>query len=215
MKSLPKGLPLYSSKDKNVKKLQLPLFLSFSFAVLSAPAPASADRQAGRSATSQGSVEVSSAADLAALRGKSVIEGDLTIMSFPGETLQGLESLALVKGKLLIFGNRNLTNLRGLENLEMVEGRLSILSNPALKSLSALKKLRAVKEGVGITSNPVLTDLLPKGLRIGETIHNRKGFLQISKNRSLRDAVAQAFARACTLEGRVTIESNAQGRGSR
>ena len=159
-------------------------------------------------ATAIGKVQISAASDISALRGISMIKGDLVILNYPGADLRGLQSLTYVAGAVTIFGNPKLSSLAGLERLEIVDGRLSISSNPRLQSLGALRALRAVKTGVDVVGNAALVELFSRGLRIGEPIHKRKGFLQISGNRKLGDTAAETYARTCTLEGRITVSGN-------
>ncbi|GEM_PF-2662026 len=60
-------------------------------------------------------------------------------------------------------GNPQLTSLDGLQHLESIAGRLMVAGNAALETLESLKALHEVGEGLLILQNPRLHDLLGLG----------------------------------------------------
>jgi hypothetical protein len=124
--------------------------------------------------------EIDTAADLEALSGCTTVTGDLSIEYSPLTSLEGLECLAHVGGRLDIKLNESLTSLAGLNNLEYVGGDLGISVNRSLASLAGLNNLEFVGGRVDISYNFSLTSLA--GLNKLESVG---GNLDISINRSL------------------------------
>jgi hypothetical protein len=76
--------------------------------------------------------EIDTGADLEALSGCTTVTGDLSIEYSPLTSLEGLECLAHVGGRLDIRLNESLTSLIGLESVESVGGNLVIWYNRKL-----------------------------------------------------------------------------------
>jgi hypothetical protein len=124
--------------------------------------------------------DIDTAADLEALSDCTTVTGDLAIEYSPLTSLEKLECLAHVGGRLDIKLNESLTSLAGLESLESVGGRLDIEHNDSLTSLSGLENITSIGEDLEISYNFSLTSLAG--------LHNLKfvgGRLDISINRSL------------------------------
>lgn len=85
--------------------------------------------------------------------------------------------------KYPIGGNPDLVSLQGLENLRTVSGRLRLSSNPSLQSLSALKNLESVGYLL-IQENNLLESLA--GLENLKKATYRYGGLSIWKNKNLK-----------------------------
>ena len=129
--------------------------------------------------------EIETAADLEALSGCTTVTGDLSIEYSPLTSLEGLECLAHVGGRLDIKLNESLTSLIGLESLEYVGGGLGISVNRSLTSFAGLNNLQSVGGRLDIEHNDSLTSLagLENITSIGED-------LEISYNSSLTSLVA-------------------------
>ena len=76
--------------------------------------------------------DIDTAADLEALSGCTTVTGDISMEYSPLTSLEGLECLAHVGGRLDIKLNDSLTSLAGLNNLKSVGGRLVIWYNRKL-----------------------------------------------------------------------------------
>ena len=124
--------------------------------------------------------EIETAADLKTLSGCTTVTGDLSIEYSPLTSLEGLECLEHVEGRLDIKLNESLTRLIGLESLEYVGGDLGISVNRSLTSLADLNSLEAVGGRLVIEHNDSLTSLA--GL---ENITSIGKDLEISYNFSL------------------------------
>jgi hypothetical protein len=124
--------------------------------------------------------DIETAADLEALSGCTTVTGDLSIEYSPLTSLEGLECLAHVGGRLDIKLNESLTSLAGLNNLESVGGRLDIEHNDFLTSLASLENIISIGEDLEISYNFSLTSLA--GLNNLKSVGGR---LDISINRSL------------------------------
>ena len=124
--------------------------------------------------------DIETAADLEALSGCTTVTGDLSIEYSPLTSLEGLECLAHVGGRLDIKLNESLTSLIGLESVEYVGGDLGISVNRSLTSLAGLNNLESVGGRLDIEHNDFLTSLasLENITSIGED-------LEISYNFSL------------------------------
>jgi hypothetical protein len=124
--------------------------------------------------------DIETAADLEALSGCTTVTGDLSIEYSPLTSLEGLECLAHVGGRLDIKLNESLTSLIGLESVEYVGGDLGISVNRSLTSLAGLNNLESVGGRLDIEHNDFLTSLasLENIISIGED-------LEISYNFSL------------------------------
>ena len=96
--------------------------------------------------------------------GYTDVIGNVTIGSDIAGTivsLEALECLRRVNGRLWLIGINNLPTLKGLDNLESVTDELNISFNPKLTDLDALMNLSKLGE-LNITSNVSLNNL--KGL---------------------------------------------------
>ena len=76
--------------------------------------------------------DIHTAANLEALSGCTTVTGDISIEYSPLTSLEGLECLAHVGGRLDIKLNDSLTSLAGLNNLKSVGGNLGIWYNGKL-----------------------------------------------------------------------------------
>jgi hypothetical protein len=76
--------------------------------------------------------DIDTAADLEALSGCTTVTGDISMEYSPLTSLEGLECLAHVGGRLDIKLNDSLKSLAGLNNLKSVGGRLVIWYNRKL-----------------------------------------------------------------------------------
>ncbi len=115
----------------------------------------------------QGSYEIESELDIAALLPYGEVTGDLTIVAPGLVSLDGLQCLTRVGGDLEI-GQTALTSLTGLDGLQEVGGQLVITGNSQLADLHALANLTTIGAEVmfgylTIKSNPALTDLTGLG----------------------------------------------------
>ena len=124
--------------------------------------------------------DIETAADLKALSGCNTVTGDLSIEYSPLTSLEGLECLAHVGGRLDIKLNESLTSLIGLEGMEYVGGDLGISVNLSLTSLAGLHNLETVGGRLVIEHNDSLTSL--EGLHNLESVAGR---LVIEHNDSL------------------------------
>ena len=88
--------------------------------------------------------EIETEADLEALSGCTTVTGDLSIEYSPLTSLEGLECLAHVDGRLDIKLNESLRSLIGLESVEYIGGDLGISVNRSLTSLAGLHNLESV-----------------------------------------------------------------------
>ena len=87
------------------------------------------------------------------------IHGDFIIEETNISDLTGLESLKIVGGDLLIFGNQELQNLEGLNNLEEIVKSLSVYHCSSLSSLSGLDSLSQIGSDLHLRFATVLTDM--------------------------------------------------------
>ena len=115
--------------------------------------------------------DIETAADLEALSGCTTVTGDLSIEYSPLTSLEGLECLAHVGGRLDIKLNESLTSLIGLESVEYVGGDLGISVNRSLTSLAGLNNLESVGGRLDIEHNESLTSLA--GLNNLESVGGR------------------------------------------
>ena len=106
--------------------------------------------------------DIETAADLEALSGCTTVTGDLSIEYSPLTSLEGLECLAHVGGRLDIKLNESLTSLIGLESVEYVGGDLGISVNRSLTSLAGFNNLESVGGRLDIEHNESLTSLAGK-----------------------------------------------------
>jgi hypothetical protein len=99
--------------------------------------------------------EIDTRADLQALSGCTTVTGDLSIEYSSLTSLEGLECLAHVDGRLDIKLNESLTSLVGLESVEYVGGKLVIWYNRALctSMAEALKDRLLKSDGTGRSIN--------------------------------------------------------------
>jgi hypothetical protein len=124
--------------------------------------------------------DLETSADLEALSGCTTVTGDLSIEYSPLTSLEGLECLAHVGGRLDIKLNESLTSLIGLDRVEYVGGDLGISVNRSLTGLAGLNSLEAVGGRLVIEHNDSLTSLT--GLNNLESVG---GSLDIERNDSL------------------------------
>lgn len=180
---------------------------SLALALALAGGAAQADDYTINGSTATGKVTIESPADAGKLAGVTHIVGNLIIENYAGADLAPLHELNLIDGSLII-SNTELTSLAGLGALEHVYGTVWIFSNPKLQSLGGLSRLRAAQDAFTITDNSALTGLLATGVTIGEPIKHIKGSLTIRGNRALPAATASAFAKQCTVGGKVEVAGN-------
>ncbi len=109
--------------------------------------------------------DIKTAADLEALSGCTTVTGDLSIEYSPLTSLEDLECLAHVGGRLDIKLNESLTSLAALESLESVGGDLEISYNFSLISLAGLHNLKSVGGNLVIWYNRKLCTSLAEALR--------------------------------------------------
>ncbi len=74
-------------------------------------------------------------------------------------TLNGLESLSNIPGKLTILSNNVITALSGLDNLASIGGELKIENNVSLSTLTGLESLISIGECLTIKGNTMLNNL--------------------------------------------------------
>jgi len=90
--------------------------------------------------------------------GCTVIGGNVTISGNDIESLNGLSSLDIVGGNLIINDNPSLNSLNGLNNLISVNGELRIENNVALTDIQAIKNLdQAYIDSLTIKNNALLS----------------------------------------------------------
>ncbi len=134
----------------------------------------------------------------------SSLSGDVTIMNYEINNLNGLIPIDSISGDLIIFKTNDLTSLDGLDSLTSVGGNLYIGGydfwpyyadgNYHLEDISALMKLNHIGIGLIVKYNPVLTSLTGldsivfegyNGIEIGEN-----DVLSICNVKSLCDCLA-------------------------
>lgn len=132
--------------------------------------------------TFNGSIDVSDTATLEALRGCTVIDGDLVIFGGSISDLEPLSQLRLVDGELRVTSY--LGSLAGLEALESVDALT--IQNSNMSSLEPLRSLRRIDNNgrvrtgmLQLTQNPGLTSLAGLG-----SIEELEG-VEISENLAL------------------------------
>lgn len=120
---------------------------------------------AGVQTVVDGDRQIASAADLAALAGVEVLNGNLTLSGTDLADLSALGSLREVGGALTLSDNTQLTSLAALGNLETVRGKLEVRDNPLLEGLDGLTSLDTVEGDLEIVGNDELTTLGLTSLR--------------------------------------------------
>ena len=122
-------------------------------------------------------------ADLRALAGFEVVNGDLTIES-RGVLAPDLNS-----------SSGGLSSLRGLESLREVLGNVSITSTDSLTALDGLTNLEHVGRALFITNNTALTDVaLPSLAKVGDGLSAEpQEVVSIEENPLLPQAAAEAL----------------------
>lgn len=101
-------------------------------------------------ATLPGHLVIEGEADLAALDGVRVIEGELQVSRTSFTNLDFLGCLEEVGGELTIFGNAQLVDLAGLDRLERVGGGFVFSDNTAVPELAGLGALTEIGEVVQV-----------------------------------------------------------------
>ena len=94
--------------------------------------------------------------DISSLRGLRQVDGNVDIINTDLTSLQGLDSLDYVNGKVLIEENRLLQHLAGLEKLREVAFHFLVYSNNSLTSVGHLVGLERVSGAFSIYNNPEL-----------------------------------------------------------
>lgn len=152
------------------------------------------DRDAGEDAfwaacgdVSRRGFAVTTQAELEALAGATVIDGDLVITGREVVDLSPLASLRCVRGGLEIAETTALVDLAGLEGLVAVEGSFELATNQGLADLGALTALRFVgpfdrHARLALVANPALSSLA--GL---EALEEIGGDLRVELDDGLRD----------------------------
>jgi hypothetical protein len=144
------------------------------------------------------------------LRGYTSVSGSLRIVETELASLEGLECLEYVGGRLYIAGNGTLTTLHGLDGLEHVEGDLIIGGhlaygcskscgpggNPVLPTLQGLGALTSIGRNLQITRNDGLTSL--QGM---SALASLGGGLTIAANQLLPTCAATELASHLTRLG--------------
>lgn len=131
----------------------------------------SSDGDQGRGVT--GNVVVQTADDLAALRGVSVLKGNLEILesSVTAADLKGLAGLRVLEGNLVLEGNRAIESLDALSALEHIGGNVYAGHNEALTSLS-LPNLKSLGGAFILEGNLRMTTVdLPALEDVGRYMH--------------------------------------------
>ncbi len=132
-----------------------------------------------------------------------VVFGDVSIKN--SRDIDAIRGCTEITGDLIVHNTHGLLSLQGLESLHTVGGRISISSNVSLTSLDGLQGLRTVKDtyavepfpggfkmGLIISANSVLTDVTAlSGVQLPE---DRE--ISISNNALLPQANAEAFGEA-------------------
>jgi len=85
--------------------------------------------------------------DLSGLDFVEAIEGDLILDNTGIESLNGLNLLERVKGKIRILNNPHLVTISGLTSLDVVDHELVIADNSKLCSITGFNSLRLLKKG--------------------------------------------------------------------
>lgn len=132
----------------------------------------------------------------AAGKAAHVVEGLLIFENKALRSLQGLESLAAVRGGLALVRNEALESLTDLSHLVAIEGSVDIWFNDALQSLEGLHYLARVRDFLEVSGNGALQSLA--GLR---GVRYVGADLIISNNVRLPQSAVQAFAERMAAEG--------------
>ena len=99
-------------------------------------------------------IDGSNITDLSPLYDLKKVNGKVEINRTSIQTLQGLESLEFIGGKLIIFRCDVLDNLDALENLKTINNDIEIYSN-GLTDINGLRNLENFSKGVGIGYNQI------------------------------------------------------------
>ncbi len=114
---------------------------------------------AGQSGMYNGSLTITTPADLQTLVAVTHITGDLTINSTALTNLTGLGNVAVVDGSVSISNNSSLTGLNGLASLTTVGKDFNIQSNGSITSLTGLSNLTSVGGYFQLYNNAALTNV--------------------------------------------------------
>jgi hypothetical protein len=132
------------------KHLFAPLFLAL--AACGEEAPPEDDCSDG---SRSGATTVTSAEELAALEGCTVLHGSLYVWGSDATSLAPLAGLQTIEGTLSIQKNPGLVDLRGLERLTDLWGCLELRDNAALTSVDGVESLARIGTCLSIgTSDP-------------------------------------------------------------
>ena len=123
----------------------------------------------------------SNISNLEGLNTLKVIGGYLVITdNYELSSLSGLDSLTTIGGELMICQNQPLSNFIGLGNLDSIGGDLSICGNWFLTNLIGLDSLSFIGGDIRFHNNDMLLSL--SGL---ENVHSIGGSISLSDNNSI------------------------------
>jgi hypothetical protein len=106
--------------------------------------------------------KVTTDAEVTALNGCEIIEGDLQIVGSGLTDISSLNSIRSINGSLIIE-NTSVHDISGLSNLTAIIGSLTISNNQSFNELGGLNQLASVKGAITVTGNPNLYDLTGLG----------------------------------------------------
>lgn len=128
------------------------------------------------------------------------VTGNLNIYSTNLISLEGLEGLTSIGGKVDIFKNTLLTSLKGLEGLQTIGGDFFVQEN-GLNTLNGLDNLTSIGGNVRILENNNLTSISSLN-----NIINIGGELLINNNNALVEL--NGFQNLTSIGGNLTIGAN-------
>lgn len=142
--------------------------------------------------------------DLSPLSNLTTINADLVVNVSAASltSLQGLDNLITITGRLRIYDSPGLLNLNGLDNLSSLGGLWAI--NCGLTSLSGMMNVHALPEGISIQFNDNLTNL--NGL---ENLTSVSKDLRIRHNDNLLNISSLSNVTNWSLTEEVMISHNA------
>lgn len=161
----------------------------------------------------EGPLVLARPADVEALLGVAVIDGDLIITGSEITTLEWLSDLRCVRGRLAVEDTTALGTLEGLEGLVAIEQDLELHRNLALESVEALSSLRflgpfrsSADADLSIVGNPRLAALSGLG-----GVPELRGDLVVRSNAALTslaglDGIASVWGDV-TLSGNAALET--------
>lgn len=133
-----------------------------------------------------------------ATKGCEVLDDTLNL-SNDVRDLEGLETLRVVTGDLVIQGTTELAGLTGLDNLQQLGGGIVLIENQKLESLAGLNQLAEIGGNLTVLNNPALTDISALksatfGSSISITLADNDGLLSLDGLEGVTQAYTYVIA---------------------